>query len=148
MSVQILNTKYKIQRGFTLIELMVVVSIIAILALIGLVSYNEVQKNGRDSKRKADVQAIAKALESNYNTNSSNPYPALVSSLFTSGAVPADPKTGTAIAVLAAVGLTLYSGTQAKARNSQRRADLDAIAKAFESKVVPEKEFYENTPLK
>ena len=50
-------------RGFTLIELLVTLSIIAILATIGIVSYQVVLKNSRDAKRQADFKVIQSALE-------------------------------------------------------------------------------------
>ena len=51
------------KKGFTLIELMVVIAIIAILASIGMVVYSGLQKNARLSKRIQDLQAIKLALE-------------------------------------------------------------------------------------
>ncbi len=51
------------KSGFTLIELMVVIAIIAILAAVGLVVYSTAQKNGRVSKRIQDLQSIQTALE-------------------------------------------------------------------------------------
>lgn len=50
------------KRGFTLIELVVVVAIIGILAVIILVSYSGASRKSRDSKRKADLNAIASAM--------------------------------------------------------------------------------------
>lgn len=50
-------------KGFTLIELMVVIAVIAILAVVGSVVYTGVQQRARDSKRVSDITAIAKALE-------------------------------------------------------------------------------------
>lgn len=38
------------------------------------------------------------------------------------------------IAILAAVGFTVFTGTQASARNSARKADVEAISKAWETK--------------
>jgi prepilin-type N-terminal cleavage/methylation domain-containing protein len=50
------------QSGFTLVELLIVIVVIAILAAITVVAYNGVQQRARDSRRKSDVGAIAKAL--------------------------------------------------------------------------------------
>lgn len=55
-------------KGFTLIELLVVISIIAILTTIGLVSYLEFSKKGRDAKRQADLGGIQSALQQ-YNSD-------------------------------------------------------------------------------
>lgn len=54
-------------KGFTLIELLVTVSIIAILSIVGLVVFTDAQKKSRDAKRVADVDAIVKAFETNYD---------------------------------------------------------------------------------
>jgi len=51
------------KRGFTLIELMVAISIIAILAAVGLVVYGTAQKTGRISKRIQDLGALKTGLE-------------------------------------------------------------------------------------
>jgi type II secretion system protein G len=51
------------KRGFTIVELLVVIVVIAILAAITIVAYNGVQQRGRDSNRKSSVAAIQKALE-------------------------------------------------------------------------------------
>ncbi|OGE25499.1 hypothetical protein A3C26_02200 [Candidatus Daviesbacteria bacterium RIFCSPHIGHO2_02_FULL_39_12] len=84
--------------GFTLIELMIVVTIIAILTVIGITVFTSVQKNARDARRKADINAIANAMEANYD-KTANPgeYAALVATFFSSGVIPSDPQKGTAI---------------------------------------------------
>lgn len=51
------------KKGFTLIELMVVIAIIAILSVIGITVFSSVQKSARDAKRRLDGKAIALALE-------------------------------------------------------------------------------------
>lgn len=51
------------RRAFTLIELLVVITIIAILSTITYVVYINAQAKARDSKRRADVQTIANALQ-------------------------------------------------------------------------------------
>lgn len=48
--------------GFTVIELLVVISIIAILTTVGLVSFTQTNKRARDGKRKADLEQIRSAL--------------------------------------------------------------------------------------
>lgn len=49
--------------AFTIIELLVVISIISILSLIVVYSFDRVRKNSRDAQRKADLSSIASALE-------------------------------------------------------------------------------------
>ncbi len=49
--------------GFTLIELMVTIAIIAILAAVGIVVYSTAQKTSRISKRAQDLEALRTALE-------------------------------------------------------------------------------------
>jgi prepilin-type N-terminal cleavage/methylation domain-containing protein len=50
------------QRGFTIIELLVVVSVIAILALIAFTVYHNVQSRSRLAKAQADTRTLAGAI--------------------------------------------------------------------------------------
>lgn len=59
--------------GFTLIELMVVMAIMAILTGIGIGSFISTQKKGHDNTRKANLRAITTALEFYYNDNGRYP---------------------------------------------------------------------------
>lgn len=85
----------KNSQGFTLIELMVVVTIIAFLAVIGVVSFTNIQAQSRDGRRRADIDAIATALESNRDpvagTYSVFVYSPAANTLFANGKVPVDP---------------------------------------------------------
>lgn len=56
------------KKGFTLVELLIAISIVAILALIGLVSFRQVLQNSRDSRRLSDIRQIQSALEE-YNAD-------------------------------------------------------------------------------
>jgi prepilin-type N-terminal cleavage/methylation domain-containing protein len=50
------------RAGFTLVEILVVISIIAILLTVGSFSYGEVRENARDAKRISDIEQIGLAL--------------------------------------------------------------------------------------
>jgi prepilin-type N-terminal cleavage/methylation domain-containing protein len=62
------------QKGFALIELLVVVSIIGMLSSIVLVSTQKTRMKTRDSKRIADMRAIYNALALYYADHGSYPY--------------------------------------------------------------------------
>jgi prepilin-type N-terminal cleavage/methylation domain-containing protein len=50
------------KRGFTIVELLIVIVVIGIIAAIVVIAFNGVQSKARDSQRKSDVAAISKAL--------------------------------------------------------------------------------------
>ena len=53
----------KNKSGFTLLEILVSATIIAVLTAIGIVSYSSVNKRSRDVKRKSDLEQVRSALE-------------------------------------------------------------------------------------
>ena len=57
----------KKNNGFTLFELLVSISIIAILTALAIISYSSAQKKARDTRRQEDIQMIAKAAEQYYS---------------------------------------------------------------------------------
>ncbi|MCR5504698.1 MAG: prepilin-type N-terminal cleavage/methylation domain-containing protein [Elusimicrobiaceae bacterium] len=69
----------KTKKGFTLIELLVVVLIIGILVAIALPQYKMIVLKSKFSKVKANVQALASAMERYYLVN--NNFPAAFSKL-------------------------------------------------------------------
>jgi len=50
------------QRGFTLVEILVVIAIIAILATAGTAMYGTAMKKARNNRRDVDIEAIKQAL--------------------------------------------------------------------------------------
>jgi len=64
----------KNQRGFTLVELLVVVTIIGILIAIAVPNYQKAKNKARDAQVQAGIAHIAQALE-NYSMNHDGLYP-------------------------------------------------------------------------
>ncbi len=85
------------KNGFTLFELLVSISIIAILTAIATMSFSGAQKKARDSRRIQDMNAVQKAAEQYYSF-SNYVYPSDTSAwVATNGQTildifPADPK--------------------------------------------------------
>lgn len=71
------NNPFK-NRGFTIVELLIVIVIIAILAAITVVAYNGIQERARDSQRIQDIKTIEKALRIHLINEGSLPAPTSV----------------------------------------------------------------------
>jgi len=84
--------KLEKNKGFTLMELLVVMTIMAVLMGLALVSYQGARRTARDGKRKSDLEEIRGALEM-YRTDL-DAYPGNLGVLGGYIDVPVDPATG------------------------------------------------------
>jgi general secretion pathway protein G len=65
----------KYHGGFSLIELLVVATIMIVITTIGLVSYAQSSRNSRNAKRKTDLESVRQALVLYKNDISTYPDP-------------------------------------------------------------------------
>jgi prepilin-type N-terminal cleavage/methylation domain-containing protein len=65
----------KTKSGFTIVELLIVIVVIAILATISIVAYNGIQSRARDSARLNNAKDITGSLERYYVFNGNYPNP-------------------------------------------------------------------------
>src|SRR6478609_6701362 len=63
------------RRGFTIVELLIVIVVIGILAAITIVAYNGIQARGYDATVNSDMSALAKQLEITKVDSSDSNYP-------------------------------------------------------------------------
>ena len=61
------------KKGFTLVELLVVIAIIGILSTLSVVSLNSARAKARDARRLSDIKQIRTALEMYFDSNMSYP---------------------------------------------------------------------------
>ncbi|EKD56864.1 MAG: Type II secretory pathway pseudopilin PulG-like protein [uncultured bacterium] len=70
--------KHNKTTGFTLVELLVVISIIGLLATLAIVSLNAARTRSRDTKRASDLRTIQTALELYFDENDDYPASSLM----------------------------------------------------------------------
>lgn len=87
-------------KAFTLIEILVAISILAVLSLIGFFAYSQVFKSSRDTKRQSDLKFMQSAFEQFHADNFRYPnnsevqegMPLTLNNKTYLGQVPQDPK--------------------------------------------------------
>lgn len=98
-----MSNKIKKIRAFTLIEILVVATIIGVLVTVTAVSFANAQKRSRDARRKTDLETVRQALvlyrqDNGSYGNVSGGFQSVVNSLSAGGYLTtdavADPKTG------------------------------------------------------
>lgn len=70
----------KQSKGFTIVELLIVIVVIAILATLVIVTFTGIQQKARDSQRQTDINALDSHLEAYYAQNGSYPSLAVLTS--------------------------------------------------------------------
>lgn len=60
------------RHGFTIVELIITITIMGILLTLAVVNLNATQISARDVERKTDIETIATTLEAYYNSNDSS----------------------------------------------------------------------------
>jgi prepilin-type N-terminal cleavage/methylation domain-containing protein len=89
--------KMRSQRGFTLVELLIVLSLVSILAAMGVVQYRNSVLLGREAVLRRNLFAMRDAIDQYYADK--NKYPASLDALVSDGylrKIPEDPMTRTA----------------------------------------------------
>lgn len=88
----------KKEKGFTLIEIVLVLAIAGLLLVIVFLAVSGAQKSRRDTQRKTDLSRLAAALE-NYASNTNGAYPSSLSGTAFAPYLPSNfesPETGNA----------------------------------------------------
>lgn len=80
----------KRDRAYTLIELLVSVTIVLVLTVVGVASYASVGKNARDARRRSDLEKVRVAME--IRKQEKGAYPGGIADLVTEGYIDVEPQ--------------------------------------------------------
>lgn len=105
------------RKGFTLVEMLIVIAIIAILASVALVSVQGVRSTANDTKRISDLNKVQQQLEVYYTKNGNYPVAANWAALGTA--------LGTTLSNDSAVNATYEYGTDAGQQHYTLKAGLE-----------------------
>jgi len=108
----------KVQKGFTLIELMIVIAIIGILAAVAVPQYSQYTKRAKFSEVKLAVSPIKSAVELCFQRNAGNPLCGTVEpdpTIIQSGINTAMLERAASATLVASVALTPDGGTSGAA---------------------------------
>ena len=134
-------TKHTNSKGFTIVELLIVIVVIAILAAITIVAYNGIQNRAHTTAQKTAAENVAKKIES-YNAIKSG-YPAYAA---TATGSPTGPLTaalnGVTDSSLTGSGLVLSSAAPAATASDGTVTVYLCGATAAPSSTVPVSGFY------
>jgi len=96
--------KMKDERGFTIVELLIVIVVIGILAAIVIVAYNGVQNKANTTKAQTNAAAVQKVAEA-YNADNSK-YPGAIADFGSASTV----KLPTGVSVVSSAAATASAG--------------------------------------
>jgi len=69
---------YKEQKGFTIVELLIVIVVIGILATLVIVTFSGIQQRARDTQRQTDINAVQGHVEAYYASTGAYPTLAMI----------------------------------------------------------------------
>lgn len=110
------------QKGFTIVELLIVIVVIGILAMLVLNTFNGIQQKARNTERQTDATSVAKQLEAYFAENGGYPLWSQWGSTPTSGA-------------------TLLKGTSENAYSTPGRTSFD-----WQNSAAADKDHYGYVP--
>lgn len=105
------DSRFKKKKGFTLVELLVVITIIAVMTVLAVVSFGGTNKRARDSRRMADLEKIRIALEMVKQVGLTYPATGTLQTVLVPNylqSIPTDPKSNIYLYERGATGYTYY----------------------------------------